>query len=127
MMLGIAGTVVLSVSTFAWAAPSLGPLALALLIGLVGMSSMAWAGLFFASVLERADARGLGSASGLASTANMSGSLMGAPVFGFIADAAGFAVAYQSFAVLLAGVAVSFALRFDERPGESVAVESVGR
>lgn len=114
ILLAIAAVIVASVSAMAAFAEALGPVALAALISLVGMSSMAWAGLFFASVLERADPRALGSASGLASTANMSGSLVGAPLFGVIADVSGFEVAYLTFALILALVAVVFARRFED-------------
>jgi MFS family permease len=114
ILLVIAGAIVSSVAAMATFAGALGPTGLAISITLVGLCSMAWAGLFFAAVLERADPRGLGSASGLASTANMSGSLVGAPVFGFISDVAGFRVAYWTFAAILGLVAVLFARNFDE-------------
>lgn len=120
ILLSIAGAIVISITAMAALAATLGPTALAILITLVGLCSMAWAGLFFAAVLERADPRGLGSASGLASTANMSGSLVGAPVFGLISDIAGFRVAYWVFAAVLGLVAVLFARNFEERPTSDV-------
>lgn len=114
ILLVIATAIVGSIATMATFAATLSPVGLAIVIAAVGMSSMAWAGLFFASVLERADPRGLGSASGLASTANMSGSLLGAPLFGFIADFADFATAFLVFAGLLAAIATVFARKFSE-------------
>jgi len=114
ILLTIAAVNIVSVFVMSTFAISFGPLALGTIVAVVGASSMAWGGIFFAAVLERADPRGLGSASGLGSTANMLGGLIGAPIFGFISDVAGFRAAFWVLAVVLGFVAMLFSRKFVE-------------
>lgn len=114
ILLAIAAVNIASVFLMSTFAIAFGPVALASIVAVAGASSMAWGGIFFAAVLERADPRGLGSASGLGSTANMSGGLVGAPLFGLISDVAGFRVAFWVFAAVLGIVATFFARNFVE-------------
>lgn len=114
ILLVIAAVNIVSVFLMSTFAITFGTVALGSIVAIAGASSMAWGGIFFAAVLERADPRGLGSASGLGSTANMSGGLVGAPLFGLISDAAGFRVAFWVLAAVLGLVAALFARNFVE-------------
>ena len=112
VLLGLIVMVVCSVMFLALMAGSLGPVVLGITIVVVGASTMAWAGVFFASTMERADAGALGTTSGVASTANMIGSLVGVPLFGFIADIGSFTTAFAVFTAWLTAVGLLLTTQF---------------
>lgn len=116
VLIGLVVMVVASLSFMALMGPKLGPLLLGCTVALVGASTMAWAGVFFAGTLERADVTALGTASGVASTANMTGSLLGVPLFGFMADATSFTSAFLVFAGWLCVAGLLFIAFFRELP-----------
>ena len=112
VLLGLIIMVVCGVIFMALATPSLDAVALGVTVVVVGASTMAWAGVFFASTLERAGTGALGTASGVASTANMIGSLVGVPLFGFIVDLSSFTTAFVAFTAWLGLVGVVLMTRF---------------
>jgi len=91
----------------------------AVMMVVVGLTTLGWSGLFFTLNLEKARPGTAGAASGLAVGVVMTGSLVGPALFGYLADAAGYATSWLALAGGLAVAAGCFARRFRERTAAS--------
>ncbi|HEY8417292.1 MAG TPA: MFS transporter [Limnochordales bacterium] len=87
----------------------------AVLMVVVGLTTLSWSGLFFALNLEKARPGTAGAASGLAVGVVMTGTLVGPALFGYLVDVATYAAGWLALAAGMAVAAGLFVWRFRER------------
>ncbi len=91
---------------------------LVLLMVVMGLAIMGWAGPYFTLIVEVAGERNIGLVSSMAVTMNLLGIMSGPPIFGLIVDLTGsYRLAFRLFALWLGVASLIFLLSRIERPG----------